>query len=84
MKQSLLTTIDNPFDPFDDFASWYSFDMEKGYSTCSHLMRIAQIEESFSEEEKELEIERAIDVIIQNDFMNIYKKLTRELAPIPT
>ena len=84
MTQSLLTTFDNPFDPFDDFASWYSFDMKKGYCTCSHLMRIAHIEESFSEEEKELEIERAIDEIIKNDFMYIYKKLTRELKPITT
>lgn len=82
MTQSLLTTFDNPFDPFDDFASWYSFDMEKGYCSCSHLMRIAKIEESFSEEEKEMEIERAIDEIIQNDFMNIYKKIKKELKPI--
>lgn len=81
MTQCLLTTIDNPFNPFDDFASWYSFDMEKGYCTCSHLMRIAQLDEAFSDEETEMEIERAIDEIIANDFMNIYKKVTKELKP---
>jgi hypothetical protein len=80
--QSLLTTYDNPFDPFEDFASWYQFDMEKGYCSCSHLMRIAQLEESFSEEEREQEIERAIDEIIFYDFLGIYKKVTKELTPL--
>ena len=73
----MLTTFDNPFDPFEQFTSWFLFDVEKGYNTCSHLARIAQLEDDFTQKEVDEEIERAIDEIIQYDFLNIYKKVKR-------
>lgn len=76
-RRAALTTFDNPFDPFDDFVSWFSFDVEKGYNSCSYLDRIAKTSEQFSEEENDNEIERAIDEIIKYDFRNIYKKVVR-------
>lgn len=75
-----LTTFDNPFDPFADFNSWFLFDEEKGYHSCSYLDRIAKTSDQLSEAENDLEIERAIDEIIKYDFMNIYKKVKRETA----
>jgi len=74
----MLTTFDNPFDPFDEFVPWFLFDVEKGYYTCSKLARIARSSEEFSITEDKEETERAIDEIIDNDFLNIYKKVTRE------
>jgi hypothetical protein len=74
----MLTTFDNPFDPFDEFVSWFLFDVEKGYNTCSKLARIARSSEDFSTLEDKAETERAIDEIINYDFLNIYKKVTRE------
>lgn len=73
----MLTTFDNPFDPFDEFLSWFLFDVEKGYYTCNKLARIARSSEDFSTIEEKRETERAIDEIIDNDFLNIYKKVTR-------
>ena len=75
MAKCALTTIDNPFDPFDQFDDWYSFDMDKGYSSCSYLARIARTSDQLTDAENEREIERAIDEIIKYDFMNIYKKV---------
>jgi len=74
----MLTTFDNPYDPFEQFTSWFLFDVEKGYNTCSYLGRIARTSDQLSEEENELEIERAIDEIIKYDFRNIYKKVTKQ------
>lgn len=75
--ETMLTTFDNPFDPFDEFVPWFLFDVEKGYNTCSRLARIARYSEEFSTIEDKLETERAIDEIIDNDFLCIYKKVTR-------
>ena len=80
MRQCMLTTFDNPFDPFEQFTSWFLFDVEKGYNTCSYLDRIAKTTDSMSENEYSDEIERAIDEIIKYDFANIYKKVTKDLA----
>ena len=73
-----LTTIDNPYNPFTQFDSWFLFDVEKGYNTCAYLSRIAKTSDHFSEKENNEEIERAIDEIIRYDFMNIYKKVKRK------
>ena len=76
MRRCMLTTFDNPYDPFEQFTSWFLFDVEKGYNSCAYLGRIARTSDQLSEEENELEIERAIDEIIKYDFRNIYKKVT--------
>lgn len=80
MQRCMLTTFDNPFNPFDDFVSWFLFDTEKGYNSCSYLARIARTSDQLTDEENEREIERAIDEIIQYDFMNIYKKLKKNVS----
>lgn len=74
----MLTTFDNPFDPFEQFTSWFLFDTEKGYNSCSYLARIARTSDQFTEEENDKEVERAIDEIIKYDFRNIYKKVTKK------
>ena len=32
-KKCMLTTFDNPYDPFEQFTLWFLFDVEKGYNT---------------------------------------------------
>lgn len=87
----MLTTFDNPYNPFDEFTLWLMFDKEKGYNTCEHLARIVQLSDDLSEKEIDEETERAIDEIIKYDPLNIYKKVTKEnfktesdIAPIDT
>ena len=77
----MLTTFDNPFDPFEQFTSWFMFDVEKGYNSCGYLARIANLTDDMSDQEVNDEIERASDEIIQYDFMNIYKKVKKNTIP---
>ena len=74
----MLTTFDNPFDPFEQFTSWFMFDVEKGYNSCSYLARIAKLTDDMTDQEVSDEIERAIDEIIQYDALNIYKKVKKQ------
>ena len=74
-RRCALTTYDNPYDPFTQFDQWFLFDVEKGHNTCEYLGRIARTSEQLSDEENDLENERAIDEIIKLDFMNKYKKV---------
>ena len=84
MSTCMLTTIDNPFDPFEQFTSWMLFDKEKGYDSSERLMRIANISDDMTQKEVDDEIERAIDEIIKYDFMNIYVKVKKELKQTDT
>ena len=77
-NECMLTTFDNPFDPFEQFTSWFMFDVEKGYNSCGYLARIAKLTDDMSEEEVNRETERAIDEIIYYDPLNIYKKVTKK------
>lgn len=73
-----LTTFDNPYDPFTEFDSWFQFDIEKEYYSCSRLARVAKLSDDMSEQEENEEIERAIDEIIKYDLLNVYKKVKRK------
>ena len=77
-----LTTVDNPYDPFEQFTSWFLFDEEKGYHSTSYLGRIARTSDELSDEENNLEVERAIDEIIKYDFRNIYRKVREKASAV--
>lgn len=74
-----ITTVDNPFDPLDDFDHWIAFDMEKGYNTSAYLDRVCFTSDGLTDSENTKEIERAIDEIISIDPFGLYKKVKKEL-----
>lgn len=76
--QCMLTTFDNPYNPFTQFMEWYLYDVGQGYNTCDYLARVADLPNDLSDEEQKIATEQAIDTIIINDFMNIYKKITMQ------
>ena len=75
-----LTTIDNPFDPFDQFTQWFLYDEEQGYHSCGYLAQIANTSNQLTDEENNREIERAIDEIVAIDPFFIYRKVKRKVS----
>lgn len=73
----MLTTIDNPYDPFTQFMRWFLFDVEKGYNSAGMLDRVARTSNEYSDEEYDRSVEAAIDEIIKFDMTNMRKKVCR-------
>lgn len=75
----MLTTVDNPYNPFTQWDLWYSFDEnQKGYCSCEYLDRVSATSDGFSEAENQRELNRAIDWIVKNDPSNRYCKVTAD------
>ena len=75
IRPAMLTTSDNPHDPFTDYDSWENFDIQNGYNTSSYLARIVKSSDDLSEEDQNMAINDAIDEIIAFNVTGNYKKV---------
>lgn len=73
--EHMLTTVDNPFNPFIDFDSWYQYDIAAGYYTTDFLARIVRTSDDLSEPDQSDAIEQAIDEIVKENVSGIYIKV---------
>jgi hypothetical protein len=74
---SMLTTIDNPFDPYTQWDEWFAFDLRAGYDTPSFLARNVKVSDAMSEVDQELAIELAIDEIVHENVLGLYRKVDK-------
>lgn len=74
--EMMLTTVDNPYDPFTEWDNWFAFDEQSGYHTCGLLARLALTSNSLSDEANEQAINHAINDIL-NLFPTLYKVVKR-------
>lgn len=81
MKQVMLSTYDNPFDPFTQWDDWWRYDKEKGYNSCEYLDRMANTSGSLSDELNHEETVRAIDEIIATNPLGYWIKVERDVEP---
>jgi hypothetical protein len=79
VKKVMLTTVDNPHSPFDDFAAWYAYDVQVGHHTSSFLARILVDSDQLSEADQRHAIELAIDEIVKENVNGRYRKVEREI-----
>ena len=74
----MLTTFDNPYNPFVDFRSWYMYDCEKHHNTSSRVARIAQINSEMTQKEIDEAENVAMNFIVRYDLQGIFFKGTEE------
>ena len=79
MTESMITTIDNPYDPFTQFDDWLDYDAFMGYHTPEYLARVCFFSEELSQADQDLAIDTAIDEIVNLNVLGLYKKVTREI-----
>lgn len=71
-----LTTVDNPFNPFTQFDEWFQFDEAKGYCSSGLVARLAMTSSELSDRDNDDEIREAMDWVVANDPLGVYKKVT--------
>lgn len=73
---SMLTTIDNPFNPKLDYDKWKEWDEENGYNTESFIARLIAEQNVNFDVDDDLTINNLIDKvyheILEHDVLNVY------------
>jgi len=52
MEEIMLTTTQNPWNPFTQFDEWYNFDMNFGHNCLGYIARIGKYSDNLTEEEE--------------------------------
>lgn len=73
----MLTTVDNPFDPFTRFDEWLEYDMRMGYHTSAFLARIANVSSETSDPDQTRAVQDAIDEIVNENVSGMWRKVSR-------
>jgi hypothetical protein len=74
----MLTTFDNPFNPFTQFDEWFQWDVAAGYHTSALLGRITIDSPELSDTDQEEAIQIAIDEIVRENVSGMFRKVTEK------
>lgn len=75
MGTYMLTTIDNPYNPFEEFNSWFVWDTKEGHHSLSLLARIVMTSDNLSEVDQDLAVQQAIEEIVRENVSGVHKKV---------
>ena len=73
----MLTTVDNPYDPFTQYKDWFAWDARAGYNTPGALARQAITSDDLSEADQTSAIQQAIDELVEANYTGMYRKVSR-------
>ena len=74
----MLTTVDNPFNPFTRFDEWLEYDISMGYNTSAFLGRVANVSDDLSQPDQALAVRNAIEEIVQENVSGMWRKVSRD------
>lgn len=77
-NECMLTTVDNPYDPFTEYEEWWAYDRYAGYDTPSYLARVVRTSDELSYAKQLQAIEQGIDEIVNDNLFGIYKKVIKQ------
>lgn len=76
-REVWLTTLDNPYDPFENFEVWNRFDEDHGYFTRNRICRVLNGDIEFDDERYQQFLEDAIDTLLDFNLFGNWKKVER-------
>ena len=87
-KEIMITTVDNPYNPFEEWEKWLLYDTNKGYHTCERLASVTAVSDQDSDEENFYAVEQGINELIKTGALNKngeiveFKKVVKEVLPL--
>ena len=77
-KSIMLSTKDNPFNPFTHFDEWRQYDITHGHYCCELVAKFSRCSDDLSDKENTDEINYAIERIIEIDPEKKFIKVEEE------
>jgi hypothetical protein len=71
----MLSTSDNPHNPWTEFDRWRTWDEQSGYHTLSYLARITRTSNELSELDESQAIDIAIQEILDENITGMYVRI---------
>lgn len=81
-NESMLSTTDNPYNPWSEFDDWNRWDCSHGYNTLAYLGRLTRTSDDLSEPDQSVAYEQAIDEVVDNNG-GLYIKVPCPATPLP-
>jgi hypothetical protein len=78
VSEYMLTTVDNPFNPFEQWDEWFSYDETMGYHTCALLARVTYTSDELSESDQDLAVQLAVHEVARENVSGMHRKVSRE------
>lgn len=80
----MLSTSDNPYNPWTEFDQWRNWDEQSGYYTLSYQARVCRTSAELSELDESQAIDIAIQEILDHNITGNYIRvpMPKELATV--
>lgn len=75
LPEYMLTTVDNPFDPWTQWDEWFAWDLGAGYYTPSLLARVSLSSNELSEADQHHAIQMAIEEIVRENLSGVHRRV---------
>lgn len=72
MATTLLSTADNPYNPFTEFDQWRTWDEQSGYHTLAYLARVCITSDELSELDQSQAYDLALEEILAENITGNY------------
>ena len=74
----MLTTVDNPWNPFTHFDEWREYDESSGWQTLALLGRVVITSDEMSEADQDVAVLDAMQEIIQENVSGVHVLVTKD------
>lgn len=72
LTNAMLTTKDNPFNPYTEWKAWFGFDRDNGYNTCQLLARLTDLVDDHGEPLESVLLGEAMASLVDDEFFSHY------------